>query len=155
MKIYLAAPLFNEMELKRNLQICSFIEKQGFTVYLPQRDGGLLYDLIKFGYTIDKARKEIFKRDLEAIYNCEIILCLLDGRVLDEGMCVELGIAYAENKICIGYKTDYRAQDKYGHNIMIEGVLKTIHTDVTELVSDLVQIKNLQANKFPKILLSH
>lgn len=50
MKLYLAAPLFNEMERDRNTKICSLIERLGIEVFLPQRDGGLFYDLINFGY---------------------------------------------------------------------------------------------------------
>ena len=33
----------------------------------------------------------------------------LDGRVPDEGACVELGIAYANNKRCYGIKSDARS----------------------------------------------
>jgi nucleoside 2-deoxyribosyltransferase len=70
-----------------------------------------LYELIDDGFTPNEARNYIFKDDIEAIYDSDIILCLLDGRVLDEGMCIELGIAFAKEKICIGYKTDQRSQD--------------------------------------------
>ena len=37
---YISAPLFNEMELKFNERIAIFLEKFGFSTYLPQRDGG-------------------------------------------------------------------------------------------------------------------
>ena len=37
---YISAPLFNEMELKFNRELTAFLEKHGFTTYLPQRDGG-------------------------------------------------------------------------------------------------------------------
>ena len=34
---------------------------------------------------------------------------VLDGRIPDEGACVELGIAYANGKRCYGVKTDARS----------------------------------------------
>lgn len=38
MKIYIAAPLFNEMEIERNNSINDLLEVEGFETYLPQRD---------------------------------------------------------------------------------------------------------------------
>ena len=32
---------------------------------------------------------------MSAIKNCDILIFFLDGRVPDEGACVELGMAYA------------------------------------------------------------
>ena len=94
MKIYIAGPLFNEMEIDRNLNITNYLKKYGFETYLPQVDGGLFYDLRKQGNSEMEIRKRIFKYDIEGIFNSDIVLCLLDGRVLDEGMCIELGIGY-------------------------------------------------------------
>ena len=141
MKIYLAAPLFNEMERERNFMFCDLLENNGFVVYLPQRDGGLFYDFIKEGYSSEEARKHIFIADTKAICDSDIILCFLDGRVLDEGMCIELGIAYAQGKICIGYKTDQRSQDEFGNNIMLDGVLSDIFSCKNILMNFLLNIK--------------
>ena len=71
------------------------------------------------------------------------MLCLLDGRVPDEGMCVELGIAYALEKKCLGFKTDNRAMDKYGdNNIILDGCLLSIYTDIESLKKDLFDFFN-------------
>ena len=141
MNIYLAAPLFNEMERARNLSFTDILEKENLKVYLPQRDGGLSYNYVKEGYSIKEARKHIFNKDINAIHNSDIILCLLDGRVLDEGMCIELGIAFAKEKICIGFKTDERSQDKYGNNIILDGVISKIFNIKNELVEYINKIK--------------
>ncbi len=140
MKIYIAAPLFNEMELKRNLSIDKVLKGEGFKTYLPQRDGGLFYDFKNQEDQVSEIRKQIFLSDYEAIIKCDIILCLLDGRVLDEGMCIEIGIAFALKKICLGYKTDYRCQDKFGNNIMIEGTLSKIFKHEEDLLKHLRKI---------------
>ena len=120
-KIYIAAPLFNEMELKRNEEIKEYLKKLGYNVYLPQEEGGLASELINKSNKL-QVNKQIFESDIEGIKSCDILLFLLDGRVPDEGACVELGMAYAWNKKCIGYKTDTRALDITGDdNLFIEG----------------------------------
>ncbi len=136
MKVYLAAPLFNDMEWERNKQLKKFLQNLGFQVHLPQDEAGLSYDLISKGKDRIDVRKTLFENDVEGVKNCDIIVCLLDGRVPDEGTCIELGMAFAWGKICIGYKTDNRAMDKNGdNNIMLDGTMKwkQIVTNLTEL----------------------
>lgn len=123
MNVYIAAPLFNEMERKRNEDIALFIEALGFTTYLPQRDGGIAYDLIEESVSLKSdIRRNLFNLDYEALKASDIILFLIDGRTPDEGACIELGMGYALGKKCMGYKTDSRAMDANGdNNIMIDG----------------------------------
>lgn len=139
-KIYFAAPLFNEMELKRNEEYTILFEQWGYEVYLPQREAGLSAKILKNG-TNDKLEinKKIFNTDLQGIKNCDILIFFLDGRVPDEGACVELGIAYALGKRCIGYKTDDRNLDFTGDdNLFIEGCMnfKVMH-NIEELKREL------------------
>lgn len=115
MKIYFAAPLFNIAERCFNEELCCKLENIGFTVFLPQRDGAEnsinnYRDLKK-----EDKRKAIFYTDYAQIIDSDIFLFILDGRIPDEGACVELGIAYtdkqlrAKNRIIIGLHTDSRA----------------------------------------------
>ena len=120
-KIYLAAPLFNEMELKRNEEIKKMLVEHGYDVYLPQEEVGLASEMITKENKLI-INKKIFDSDIKGIKDSDILLFLLDGRVPDEGACVELGMAYAWNKKCVGYKTDTRALDITGDdNLFIEG----------------------------------
>lgn len=124
-KVYFAAPLFNEMELKRNVEYTNMLEEWGYEVYLPQREAGLSAQILQ-DESNDKmeVNKRIFNTDLNAIKNCDILIIFLDGRVPDEGACVELGIAFALGKKCIGYKTDDRNLDFTGDdNLFIEGCM--------------------------------
>lgn len=141
-KIYFAAPLFNEMELKRNEEYTALLESWGYEVYLPQREAGLSAQILK-GNQTDKSRinREIFETDLKGIKNCDILIFFLDGRVPDEGACVELGIAFALGKKCIGYKTDDRNLDFTGDdNLFIEGCMnfEVMHT-IEELKNKLME----------------
>jgi nucleoside 2-deoxyribosyltransferase len=122
-KVYIAAPLFSSSEQKFNLELKFFIEEKGFDTYLPQLDGGILSDMLVAGVDLHLAKSTLFDRDLQAIKESEIVLFLLDGRVPDEGGCVEVGIAYALGKICIGFKTDARTFIANEDNVMISGVL--------------------------------
>ncbi len=101
----------------------NFVKSLGFGTFLPQVDGSIAFDRIKVEGEQGKIRKEIFDNDVRAIKECDILLALLDGRVPDEGMCIELGIACALGKKCVGYKTDQRSLDEYGNSLMIEGCL--------------------------------
>ena len=128
MRVYIAGPLFNEMERSRNEEIATLLESAGIQTYLPQRDGGVFSEL-RFTHEVKELRKRIFDADLKALSSCNAIVCLLDGRVPDEGMCVELGMAYALKKRCIGYKTDSRTVEGENMNIILEGTLDNIFTD--------------------------
>lgn len=115
MKIYFAGPLFSEAEKRFNLDLTERLESIGFDVFLPQRDGAEgdkpPYDKI----SPDERRKAIFELDRDKILEADIFLFILDGRVPDEGACVELGIAYAQKyleqkrKLLLGLHTDSRA----------------------------------------------
>jgi nucleoside 2-deoxyribosyltransferase len=66
----------------------------------------------------------IFYKDIDEIKGCDIVLFVLDGRVPDEGACVEVGLAYAFNKECIGFKSDSRSLMGEMDNPLLIGVLK-------------------------------
>jgi nucleoside 2-deoxyribosyltransferase len=115
MKIYLAGPLFSEAEKKFNLELANKLESIGFSVFLPQRDGiehnKPPYDMME----PDERRKAMFELDRDQIFEADIFLFILDGRVPDEGASVELGLAYAQKyfnkkeRILVGLQTDCRA----------------------------------------------
>ena len=48
----------------------------------------------------------------------------MDGRVPDEGACVEIGLGFAYGKECIGLKTDSRTFMDNSDNPMLTGGLK-------------------------------
>ncbi|WP_201779334.1 nucleoside 2-deoxyribosyltransferase, partial [Acidiplasma aeolicum] len=84
-------------------------------------------------------------RDVQALKNSRILLMLIDGRVPDEGACVELGMAYAYNKICIGFQTDIRKFSGMQNNLMIDySFTYNIAHTWDELREILLKIKNLK-----------
>ena len=71
-----------------------------------------------------------------------LLIFIMDGRVPDEGACVEIGIAFALGIDCIGIKTDSRSFISGYDNPMITGALKNrVARDFDELslmIGDLV-----------------
>ncbi len=123
MKIYYAAPLFNDMELNKNERMKRWLESKGYFVYLPQDEAGLAYEKIDDNNKM-QINKKIFESDVKCIKKSDLLIFDLNGRVPDEGGCVELGMAYAWGIKCIGFKTDTRALDYTGDdNLMIEGCM--------------------------------
>jgi nucleoside 2-deoxyribosyltransferase len=123
-KVYIAGPLFSESELEFNRRMNEFLKNLGFDTFLPQEDGHLLSELLEEGFEKDDAIKMIFQKDVEKIKECDIIIFVMDGRVPDEGACVEIGLAYAYNKECFGLKTDSRSLMGDMDNPLIIGALK-------------------------------
>ena len=104
-------------------------------VYLPQEDGALLVDLVADGVPIREAKNKIFERDIHAIERCDILLLVMDGRVIDEGASFELGYAYSRGKICIGLKTDMRSLLAIGDNPMIECAMEKIFDNADDILA--------------------
>ena len=113
--LYFAAPLFSAAERRFNLALTEKLETSGFSVFLPQRDG-VERDRPPFDtMPADEKRQRLFETDRDQIFSAEVFLFVLDGRVPDEGACVELGLAYAhtylsgKRKLLVGLQTDVRA----------------------------------------------
>jgi nucleoside 2-deoxyribosyltransferase len=113
--IYFAGPLFSEAERRFNLGLTQRLEATGFEVFLPQRDGAERNRPPYDAMTPEERRRAMFRLDRSRILDSDVFLFVLDGRVPDEGACVELGIAHCQKylqnseKLLIGLHTDTRA----------------------------------------------
>jgi nucleoside 2-deoxyribosyltransferase len=132
-RAYLAGPLFNDAERSFNELLARTLEKWA-DVYLPQRDGGLMSDMVRDGVSPETAASRVFWRDMDAIRQSDLLVAILDGRAIDEGVAFELGIAFAQSKACVGLQTDSRPLASWGNNPMITGALEMIFTSVDDLV---------------------
>jgi len=132
-RLYLAAPLFSVQEQAWNRSLRDRLNEV-CDVYLPQEDGALLMNLIADGISIQEAKNTIFSRDLAAIDRCNVLLLVMDGRVIDEGASFELGYAYSRGKLCAGIKTDVRRLLAVGDNPMIECALREIFGNIDDVL---------------------
>ena len=115
MLVYLAGPLFSKAERQFNKRLAKTLEAVGFQVFLPQRDG-IERNITPYDeMTPERRRLSMFQLDEAKIFESDVFLFVLDGRVPDEGACVELGIAYCQKKLrepgnlLVGLHTDVRA----------------------------------------------
>lgn len=146
LRAYMAGPLFNLAERRFNVELNAMVKRLGFTTYFPQEDAGVLDELIRQGRDIHQARDYIFERNRDAIESCDLVVFVLDGRVPDEGACIEAGIGYAMGKPVIGLKTDFRIGEPGGNNIMIDGILRY------RVAGDLVSLCDLLAEARDEVL---
>lgn len=99
-RVYFAAPLFNDMERRRNVEESGILEQNGCSVFLPQRDAGQAAQ--------GTERLFLFNSDIRHLTTCDVVFAYVDGRVPDEGMAFEMGYAYALGKPVYIISTDSR-----------------------------------------------
>lgn len=141
--IYFASPMFMQAEKEYNLKIVYILEEFGYHVFLPQRDG------IEGAKLVGKSEQElvdiIFPVDVKEVNKCDIFFMNIDGRVPDEGACIELGMAYIQGKRCYGFKTDTRSlEHSLDLNPMITGCMIKIfkNFDGDELIKEIREYLN-------------
>jgi len=123
-RLYLAGPLFCEAEQEYNRRLKERLSGHGFEVLLPQElDQEIPTVAPGDRETVNKVSKRIFDSDLALLDSCDALVLNMDGRVPDEGACVELGYAYAKGMPCFGIKTDVRTAEQSMDNMMITGAL--------------------------------
>lgn len=135
-RIYFAGPLFCEAEKAYNASVKNALSEAGYDVFLPQESG---LNVEKEHMDDPEKKKEmglkIFEKDLEEVEKADILIINLDGRVPDEGACVELGYAFASGKPCFAIKTDVRTAEFGVDNLMISGAVgNNIAGSVEELI---------------------
>ena len=131
--IYLAAPLFNERERLFNQELAQRLERWA-PVFLPQRDGALLVDMVEAGVSQDVAERRVFEQDTAAMRSAQLLIAVLDGGHIDEGVAFELGFMHALGKPCIGLQTDVRRALPTGNNPMISRALTVTFSETESLM---------------------
>ncbi len=96
-KIYLAGPLFTIAEQDFNAGLARFLEAEGFDVWLPQEHEPR-----------SKSARAIFRMDVKAIDQADMVVACMDGPDPDSGTAWECGYAYARGKPIVCFRTDFR-----------------------------------------------
>jgi len=148
MQIYIAAPLFSTAEREFNEKLANALERNGFEVFLPQRDGTEAKNPEYSELPREDRRAIMFELDRDQIIGADIFIYVLDGRVPDEGAAVELGIAYmakiagTKEKHLLGLHTDERATFRDAQfNPLISTPLEYVADSEDDLLK---QLKTLQ-----------
>ena len=125
-RIYFASALFNARETKLNLDIASRLEQEGYSVFLPQRDGfefGRLTEALQESLSSEAASDAvqaiIYLLDIGwFLAQSDCVVANLDEQI-DEGVIVEISYARQLGMKIFGYRTDARtpfgsANSKFG-----------------------------------------
>lgn len=132
-KIYFAAPLFNDRERSFNSLVAEKLSRFA-DVFLPQRDGSLITSMIDAGIAHSVAEARVFEQDRKAMTASDLLVAVLDGGHIDEGVAFEIGYMCALGRPCVGLQTDARRALPFGNNPMIARGLRDILGDVDSLV---------------------
>jgi nucleoside 2-deoxyribosyltransferase len=130
------------MERNYNLAITAQLERY-LDIFLPQRDGGLMMNRVKEGVSPDRAAREIFEIDLNAMKGATFLIALLDGSTIDEGVAFEIGYMFSLGKPCVGLQTDFRRALPTGNNPMIGSSMLSVFQSVSDLISWAQQVSEM------------
>ncbi len=130
MKIFLAAPIFSLAEREFNSKLAGELRKKGYEVFLAQELGVL-------DSSDNDIKRKLFKEDLKALNESDIVVAVLDGMEVDSGVTFELGYAYAKGKKIVGVRTDHRCFSPYEEvNLMIEVPSKIVRGKSVEELAE-------------------
>jgi nucleoside 2-deoxyribosyltransferase len=153
MKIYLAAPLFTQVERKWNRDLAKAIEAgvPQCSVFLPQ-------DIkVKHRFNDPRHFAVIFKSCIQAIEDSDALVAVLEGPDSDSGTAFEVGYAFARNKPVIGVRTDFRRGQEKGVNIMLSSAWfipdlafnEDLGLIVRDIIAKIKQVQKLSASVNP------
>ncbi|MCO6524916.1 MAG: nucleoside 2-deoxyribosyltransferase [Candidatus Schmidhempelia sp.] len=106
MKIYFANALFSQAEINYNAQLAAKIRQlsDAIDLYLPQENNEIND---KQAYADSKM---IALADTEKLIQSDLVVAILDGNTIDNGVASEIGVAYAKEIPIVGLYTDTRQQ---------------------------------------------
>lgn len=131
LSVYCSGPLFSPEERSAMAEIATVLKSAGYETFLPQRDGlepvflpflNSPLNIAALGLS-KLADRSVFRFDLHQLVNrCDVLVMNVNGRVPDEGACVEAGIAFALGKPVVLYKDDARTVFNGLDNAMLSGL---------------------------------
>ena len=104
MKIYFANALFSHADFNYNAQLAAQIRRAlpDVDMYVPQENAAINN---KEAYADSKM---IAEADTKRLLSADLMIAILDGPVIDNGVASEIGVAYAAKIPILGLYTDSR-----------------------------------------------
>jgi nucleoside 2-deoxyribosyltransferase len=127
MKVYMAGSLFSLAETRFNKAFAQALGERmpDVQITLPQE-----FDPAE-ARPDEQLEAYLFRRCIGAIDEVDVVLAILDGPDADSGTCIELGYAYARGVPIVGLRTDFRALEEGGLNLMVARVCRElVYADV-------------------------
>lgn len=140
--VYYAAPFFSESERELNTRIIFALEAKGLRVFSPSRDGIIAKEEVGGSTSWEDISAQVWECDTRAIMNSRSVFAVIDGRSIDEGVCVEIGFAAAMKKPIVAFNSDDRRQFAWGHNPMVIHPIMAIFSNPDEAGKEMQRILN-------------
>lgn len=137
--VYFAAPFFSAAERELNDRLIKAMEDRGLKVFSPARDGLIAKNELNSDTQWAGIAARVWACDTSAICKSKVVFAVLDGRSIDEGVCVEVGYAAAKMKTIIAFSSDDRRQFPWGHNPMVIHPIKTLVSDPDEAALEILR----------------
>lgn len=111
LRVYVAGPLFNKGDRFVQAEVAKYLERAGFSVFLPQRDGvestQLFANFIAQGLTEQQAQRKIaqtiFDIDVYQVWKADALVSTVAGIEPDSGTVSETALAFAMGKGIVLY----------------------------------------------------
>lgn len=137
-RIYVAGPLFSLAERAFN---AAFARK--IASYAPECEIILPQERAKKFLHLENGLRLVFEDCLASVAESKVVIGILDGADADSGTCAELGYAYARNIPIVGVRTDFRASEDRGLNLMLSHLCSVLiyntEADIDELSQEVAQ----------------
>ncbi len=138
MRIYLAGPLFTDAERDFNVVLAAALERDGHTVFLPQRDSP--QSDTNAGHTA-----RTFACDVRGLSEADAVVAVCDGIPMDDGTAWEVGYAYARGIPIVGLRTDSRIVGPDERvNLMIQESVTTLVGATADVVAAVRGLKRVR-----------
>ena len=133
-KVYLASPFFNDKEVKDMEDVKNILREKGLDVFAPFENQN---KHLEFGSM--EWREATFKSDMDAIYDCDVMVAILDGNYSDSGSAFECGVCHQIGKPLIIVNLHNKEI-----NLMIAQSLHAV-------INSLEELEKYDFNEMPKI----
>ncbi|VVB66834.1 Nucleoside 2-deoxyribosyltransferase [uncultured archaeon] len=130
-RIYLSGPLFSQAEIAWGSRLKALLEDLNNVEILWPHE-------IASG-----SREQIFRANLQAMNECDLMVAILDGPQVDDGTAWEVGYFFSQDKSIVGIRTDFRRAgetEKSKLNLMVECSCLAVATSPDQLISELKRI---------------
>lgn len=138
--IYFASPFFCNSERDFNSRMIAALESRGLKVFSPIRDGIVAKDEFVGSNNWKEVASRVWDCDIRAIESSKLIFAVIDGRSIDEGVCVEIGLAAGMKKTIVAFNSDDRKKFPWGHNPMVIHPIVAIYSDVETAAAEAARI---------------
>ena len=133
-KIYLSGPLFSAAEIAWGGQLLALLSER-----LENTEIIWPHEIVPEG----SEPEHIFRANLQALNQCDLMVAILDGPQVDDGTSWEIGYFFSQGKKILGIRTDFRHAGESENsrvNLMIERSCVSVASGMEELYSRLERL---------------